>query len=100
MSRDVGAAKPPYDTAAYSLDVPLGLVTVADVAYPQATDLEEPCNVIPQWLFEMSQIQAKPHSQALCQPKIIHPNCTPQGFDPSSEQGEPLSEPLGDFIDK
>jgi hypothetical protein len=34
ISRDMGAAEPTYDDAAYSLDVPLGLVTVADVAHP------------------------------------------------------------------
>jgi hypothetical protein len=59
------------------LDVPLGPVTVADVAYPQATDLEEPCNVIPQWPFEMSQIQGEPHPQALRQSEIIYTNGTP-----------------------
>jgi hypothetical protein len=58
------------------LDGPLGLVAVADVAYPQAADLEQPSNVIPQWLFKMLQIQAKPHPQALCQPDIIYTNGT------------------------
>jgi hypothetical protein len=38
------------------LDVPLGLATIADVAYPQPADLEQPRNVIAQWLFKMFQI--------------------------------------------
>jgi hypothetical protein len=59
------------------LDVSLGLVAVADVAYPQASDLEEPCNVIPQWLFKMSQIQNKPHPQPLRQSEIVYTNGTP-----------------------
>jgi hypothetical protein len=43
---------------------------------PQAADLEQPSNVIPQWLFKMLQIQAKPHPKALCQPDIIYTNGT------------------------
>jgi hypothetical protein len=35
----------------YSLDLPLGVVTVADVAYPQSAYLEQPGNVISQRLF-------------------------------------------------
>jgi hypothetical protein len=66
------------------LDVPLGLVTVADVAYPQSTDLEQPSNVIPQWLFKMFQVQAKPQPQALRQSEIIYTNGTPQCLDPRS----------------
>jgi len=53
------------DAAPYSLDLPLGVVTITDVAYPQSANLEQPPNVIPQWLFKMFQIQAKPHPQAL-----------------------------------
>ena len=46
------------DAATYSLDLPLGVVTITDVAYPQSANLEQPPNVIPQWLFKMFQIQA------------------------------------------
>jgi hypothetical protein len=42
------------------LDLPLSVVTVADVPDPQSAHLEQPRNIIPQWLFKMSQIQAKP----------------------------------------
>jgi hypothetical protein len=49
----------------HTLDLPFGLVTVADVAHPQAADLEQPRNVIPQWFFKVSQIRGKSHSQAV-----------------------------------
>jgi hypothetical protein len=74
------------------LDVPLGLVTVADVAYPQSADPDQPLNIIPQWFFEVPQIQGKSHPQAFRQSEIIHSNGTPQGLDPGSQELEPLSK--------
>jgi hypothetical protein len=59
------------------LDLPLSFVTVADVAYPQSADLEQPRNVLPQWLFKTPQIQAKAHPKALCQSEIIYANGLP-----------------------
>jgi hypothetical protein len=59
------------------LDVLLGLATVADVPYPQSADPDQPLNVIPQWFFEVSQIQGKSHPQALRQSEIIHTNGAP-----------------------
>jgi hypothetical protein len=59
------------DAPDHSLDLPLGLVTVADVAYPQAADLEQSRNVIPQWFFEMPQIRGKSHPQTVRQSKIV-----------------------------
>lgn len=53
------------DATAYPLDVLLYLTPVADVAHPQSADLKQLPNVIPQWLFNMFQIQAKFHPKAL-----------------------------------
>jgi len=58
------------------LDVPLGLVTISDVAYPQSADLKQPRDVTPQWVFKMSQIPGNPHPQALRQSEIINPHGT------------------------
>ena len=74
------------------MDVPLGLVTVADVAYPQSANPDQPLNVLPQGLFEVSQIQDETHPQAFRQSEIIHSNGTPQGLDPGSQELEPLSK--------
>jgi hypothetical protein len=57
--------KPRDDARDELFDLPFGLVTVADVAHPQAADLEQPRNVIPQWFFKVSQIRGKSHSQAV-----------------------------------
>jgi len=51
-------------------------VPVADAAHPQSADLDQPRNVFPQRLFKMSQIQDKPHPQALRQSEIIYTNGT------------------------
>jgi hypothetical protein len=83
-----------YDATAYSLDVPLGLATVADVAHPQSANLKQPPNVIAQWLFKMFQIQAQPHAEALCQSDIICTNGTPEGLDPCSQELEPPLQAL------
>jgi hypothetical protein len=66
-----------YDAAGYSLDLRLCVVPVADAAHPHSADLDQPRNVFPQRLFKMSQIQDKPHPQALRQSEIIYTNGPP-----------------------
>jgi hypothetical protein len=65
------------DATAYSLDVPLGLTPVADVAYPPSTDLEQSGEVIPQRFLEVPHVKRKCHPQALRQSEIIYTNSTP-----------------------
>ena len=62
LSNRLGRVKPRNDAADYSLDVLLGLATVADVPYPQSADPDQPLNVIPQWFFEVSQIPGAGYS--------------------------------------
>jgi hypothetical protein len=82
------------DATAYSLDVPLGLATVADIAHPQSGDLEQSREVIPQWFLEVPHVKGKRHPQPLCQSEIIYPNGVPEGLDPRSQEPEPLLQTL------
>jgi hypothetical protein len=91
--------KPLDDAAAHSLDGPLGVAAVANVAHPQSAHLEKAQHVIPYWRVKASQIRNELHPQSLCQPDVIYANSITKRPDPSNKGRKSLSKALRYFVD-
>jgi hypothetical protein len=83
-------AKPRDDAPDHASDLPLSVVTIADVAQPQAADFKQSRNVILQWWFKVSQRSSKSHPEVLRSFEIVNANGIAQGFDLSREHLQPL----------
>jgi hypothetical protein len=62
------------------------LVTVPNVAYPQAADINQPRNVISYRLIKMTQSDRERHPKTLREPKVIEMNGIAQAFDPACKR--------------
>ena len=82
-------AKPRDDAPDHASDLPLSVVTVTNVAQPQAGDLKQSRNVILQWWFKVSQRSSKSHPEVLRSFEIIKANGIAQGSDLSREHLQP-----------
>ena len=81
----IADAKPRDERRITPRILPLSVVTVADLPQPQAADLKQSHNVIPQWWLKVSQRSGKSHPEVLHSFEITKANGIARGFDLSRE---------------